>query len=52
MEGRYPAQRAKATGRPLDAEVVHVWDRRDGKVVRFHQYVDTRQLANVLGASD
>lgn len=52
MEGRYRAQSAKATGKPLDAEVVHVWDLRDRKVVRFHQYVDTRQLANVLAASD
>lgn len=52
MEGRYRAQSHKATGRPLDAEVVHVWDLRNGKIVRFHQYVDTRQLADVMGASD
>jgi uncharacterized protein len=52
MEGRYRAQRNKATGKPLDAEVVHIWDLRNGKIVHFHQYVDTRQLAAVLGASD
>jgi ketosteroid isomerase-like protein len=45
MEGRYRARSHKAAGKPLDAEVVHVWDLRNGRVVRFHQYVDTRQLA-------
>jgi ketosteroid isomerase-like protein len=29
---------------------VHVWDLKDGKAVRFQQYVDTRQLASVLGS--
>jgi hypothetical protein len=52
MEGRYRAKSHMATGKPLDAEVVHVLDLRNGKVVRFHQYVDTRQFANVMGASD
>ena len=52
MEGRYRARSHKTTGEPLDAEVVHVWDLRDGKIVRFHQYVDTRQLAHVMGAGD
>ena len=52
MEGRYRARSHHATGAPLDAEVVHVWDLRDGKVVRFHQYVDTRQLADVIGTVD
>lgn len=52
MEGRYRARSHHATGSPLDAEVVHVWDVRDGKVVRFHQYVDTRQLAAVMGVSE
>ncbi|WP_448613686.1 nuclear transport factor 2 family protein [Modestobacter sp. URMC 112] len=47
--GRYRATRSRSTGRPLDAQVAHVWDLRDGKVVRFQQYVDTRQLARVLG---
>jgi uncharacterized protein len=50
MEGRYHATRCKATGKSLDAQVVHIWDFRDGKVVRWQQYVDTRQLAEVLGA--
>jgi len=49
VQGRYHATRARATGRPLDAQVAHVWDLRDGKVVRHQQYVDTRQLAAALG---
>lgn len=52
MQGRYRANSHKATGKPLDAEVVHVWDLNDGKIVRFHQYVDTRQMADVMGARD
>ena len=50
MEGRYRAQSHRATGRPLDAEAVHVWDLRNGKITRFHEYVDTRKLADVMGA--
>lgn len=52
MEGRYRAQSHKSTGKPFDAEVVHVWDLRNGKIVRFHQYVDTRQLSAVMGVTD
>ena len=48
MQGRYSA-RTKATGRSLDAQVAHVWDIRDDKVVRFQQYVDTAQVREVLG---
>lgn len=51
MEGRYHAAAHHATGKPLDAAVAHVWDLRDGKVVRFQQYTDTRQLADVMGVS-
>ena len=51
MEGRYKAAKHEASGKPLDAAVVHVWDLRDGKVVRFQQYTDTRQIADVLGVS-
>jgi ketosteroid isomerase-like protein len=47
-EARYHAT-AKATGRPFDVQVAHVWDVRDGKVVRFQQYVDTWQAAEVTG---
>ena len=51
MEGRYRASGHQATGKPLDAEVVHVWDLRDGEIVRFHQYVDPRKLADVMGVT-
>ena len=40
VEARYRGT-SKATGKPLDAQVAHVWDVRGGKVVRFQQYVDT-----------
>jgi uncharacterized protein len=48
VEARY-AGTARSTGQPLDAEVAHVWDVRDGRVVRFRQYVDTLRLAEVTG---
>ncbi len=48
-EARYRSSRAKATGKPLDAQVCHIWDLRNGRITRFQQYVDTRQLAEVLG---
>ena len=39
-----------ATGRPLDAQFVHVWTVRDGRVTRFQQYTDTEQFARVTEA--
>jgi uncharacterized protein len=42
---------AKATGKRLDAQVAHVWDVRDGKVVRFQQYADTWHIADVTGTT-
>jgi ketosteroid isomerase-like protein len=50
VEARYRAT-AKATGKALDAQVAHVWDLRDGKVVRFQQYTDTLQFAQVGGVA-
>jgi ketosteroid isomerase-like protein len=49
-EGRYRGT-VKATGKALDAQLAHVWDFRDGKVVRFQQYSDTWQFAEVTGVS-
>jgi ketosteroid isomerase-like protein len=49
-ENRYGGT-AKATGEPLDLQVAHVWDVRDGKVVRWQQYCDTWELVRVLGVS-
>ena len=37
-----------ATGKALDVPVVHVWDIRDGKVVRFRQFIDTVKFAEVV----
>ena len=51
MQGRYHGK-GTATGKALDAQVAHVWDLKDGKVVRFQQYADTRHLAEVLGAAE
>ncbi len=48
--GRYRGTN-KATGRPLDAQLAHVWRVRDGKAVRFQQYTDTLQAARVTGAA-
>ncbi len=44
VEGRYKGT-VKATGTPVDAQFAHVWQLRNGKVVRFQQYTDTRQWA-------
>ena len=51
MEGRYTGS-GRASGRPLDAQVAHVWDFEDGKAVRFQQYVDTAQIQDVLSLRD
>lgn len=40
----------KATGQAIDAQFVHVWTLRGGKVARFQQYVDTLQVARAVGA--
>ncbi len=49
--GRYRGS-YKATGRTLDAQLVHVWRLEDGKVVRFQQYTDTLQTARVIERRD
>ncbi len=47
--GRYRAT-CKATGKPVDAQFVHVFRLRDGKVVRFQQYTDTAQFRDAMSA--
>ena len=47
-QGRYRGT-MKKTGTPIDAQFAHVWHVRDGKVVRFQQYTDTRQWAQAAG---
>ena len=49
VEGRYRGT-MKATGIPVDAQFVHVWDLRGGKVVAFQQYTDTKQWADAAAA--
>ena len=48
-QGRYRAT-YKASGQPVDAQFVHVWDVRDGAVAAFQQYTDTLQFARVTVA--
>lgn len=48
-EGRYRGT-MKSTGTAVDAQFAHVWQLREGKVVRFQQYTDTRQWAAAAGA--
>lgn len=48
--GRYRGT-SKATRRPLDAQLVHVWRVAEGKAVSFQQYTDTLQFARVAGAT-
>lgn len=38
----------KATGKALDEPAVHVWEMRDGKLVRFRQFIDTLKFAEVV----
>ena len=47
VEARYRASNVYATCKPLDAQVAHVWDFRHGKVIRWQQYIDTWQMAEV-----
>ena len=49
VEGRYQGT-VESTGASLDAQFVHVWQLRDGKVVRFQQYTDTKQWSEVTGS--
>ena len=44
VEGRYRGT-VKATRRSFDAQFAHVWQLRDGKIIRFQQYTDTKQWA-------
>jgi ketosteroid isomerase-like protein len=51
VEARYQATSAKASGKPLDAQVTHIWDFVDGKITRFQQYTDTWQCKHSGGRS-
>jgi len=47
VEARYTG-RNNGTGKPLDAQVCHVWTLKDGKITKFQQYVDTAKLQDVM----
>lgn len=47
MEGRYTGT-FKPTGAKFDAQVCHVLQFGNGKLVRFQQYCDTAQLQRVM----
>lgn len=41
--GRY-----KQTGKQVRAQFAHVWSLRDGRVIRFQEYTDTKQFADAV----
>ena len=45
--GRYQAKH-KNTGKEINAQVAHVWTLKNGKVVIFQQYTDTKQVAEAV----
>ena len=47
--GRYTGT-FKATGKPIDAQFVHVFRLANGKVTRFQQYTDTAQAQAAIKA--
>jgi ketosteroid isomerase-like protein len=51
VEARYKADVAKGSGQPLDAQVAHIWDFRDGKCVKWQQYTDTWQFAQATAVT-
>jgi uncharacterized protein len=38
----------KVTGKQVRAQYAHIWSLRDGRVVRFQQYTDTKQFAETV----
>lgn len=44
---RYNAT-SKHNGKKLDAQAAHLWTVKDGKIIAFQQYVDTKQLDEML----
>ena len=42
----YYQWRVKATGREFESDFAHVFTIRDGKIVAFHEYMDTAACAN------
>jgi ketosteroid isomerase-like protein len=38
----------KSTGKHVRAQFAHIWSVREGRVVRFQQYTDTKQFADTV----
>lgn len=47
VTGRYKGTN-KATGKSINAQLVHHWTLKDGKIIQFQQYTDTKQVADAL----
>ena len=45
---RYDAT-MKNTGKTIDVQVAHLWSLKDGKIIGFQQYADTKKLADAEG---
>jgi ketosteroid isomerase-like protein len=41
---RYDAK-VKKTGKTYNAQVAHLWTLKDGKVIAFQQFLDTKKVA-------
>lgn len=51
VTGRYQAK-SKTTGKLLDAQFAHVWKLRDTLAMKFQQYTDTKQTAEVVAMDE
>jgi len=40
---------ARASGKRIDLDIVHVWTVRDGRLLRFAAYIDTPAMLEALG---
>lgn len=49
VQGRYTGT-YRASGKPLNAQFMHVWRLDGGKAVKFQQYTDTLQAARAASA--
>lgn len=45
--GRYQAKHKK-TGKEINAQMAHLWLTKNGKVIRFQQYADTKQVSEAV----
>ena len=38
----------KITNKPFAARVAHIWELKDGKIIRFEQFVDSKPVNNAM----